>query len=62
MTLYIRVLAGGVPPLGGSDDIRNVSSENWAGRIGVVLAGRVFGYGMDVANAGVHLEAAGYHF
>ena len=52
---------GGVPPLDGSEDIRNSILASWGGRMGVVIGGGGLGGGVDVASEGVNLEAEGYH-
>ena len=54
--------AGGVPPLGGPEDIRDVRSASQRGVTGVVIGGGGLGGGGDVANEGVHLEETGYRF
>ena len=54
--------AGGVPPLGDSEDIRDVSLASWVGGMGVVIGGGCLGGGEAVENDGIHLEVAGYHF
>ena len=53
--------AGGVPPLGGPEDIRDVRSASQRGVTGVVIGGGGLGGGGDVANEGVHSHATGYH-
>ena len=53
--------AGGVPPLSGSEDCRDVRSASWGRGVGVVIGGTGLGGGRAVANEGVDLKAAGYH-
>ena len=50
--------AEGVPPLGGSADFRDFSSDIRGGGMGVFIGGGSLGGGGDVANEGVNLEAA----
>ena len=50
-----------VPPLGGSEDRRDVILASRGGGMGVVICDGGLGGGRSVANEGVHLEAAGYH-
>ena len=52
----------GVPPSGGSEDIRDFISESRGGGMGVVISGRGLGGGGDVAIEGVNSEETGYHF
>ena len=53
-------VAGGVTPLDGLLDIRDVRSDSWGGVMGVVISGRFVGGGKDVPNEGIHSVAAGY--
>ena len=53
--------AEGVPPLGGSADFRDFSSDIRGGGMGVFIGGECLGGGMAVTNEVVHLEASEYH-
>ena len=53
--------AGGVPPLGGPEDSRDVNLASRAGEMGVVIGGRGIGCGGTVVYEGIHSEVTGYH-
>ena len=53
--------AGGVPPWSGLEDSGDVSLDIQGWGMGVVICGGGLGGDGDVANEGVHSEAAGYH-
>ena len=52
---------GRVPPLGGSEDIRDTISSRRGGGMLVVIGDGVLGGSGGVLNKGIYLEASGYH-
>ena len=53
--------AGGFPPLGGPDYIRDVSLVSWGRVVRVVIVGKGLGGNGAVTYEGLHLEVRGYH-
>ena len=52
-------VAGGVPPLGSSEDIRDESSMSQGEGMGAVIGDAGLGGVGDVSNEGLHLQPAG---